>query len=50
MMEKARAAPKMVMQELHAYSLGLADETGLMLKKIRQKGKAERSGDVRSRA
>jgi hypothetical protein len=50
MMEKARAAPKMVMQELHAYSLGLADETGSMLKKIRQKGKAERSGDVRSRA
>jgi hypothetical protein len=50
MMEKARAAPKMVMQELHAYSLGLADETGALLSKVRQKGKADRAGDAARRA
>jgi hypothetical protein len=27
-MERARAAPKVVMREMHAYALGLADETG----------------------
>jgi hypothetical protein len=43
MVDKARSAPKMVMKELHAYSLGLADETGSMLKKIREKGNADRS-------
>lgn len=50
MMEKARAAPKMVMQELHAYSLGLADETGALLAKVRKKGKADRAGGARSHA
>lgn len=37
-MEKARSAPRLVAQELHAYSLGLADEMGQVLKNIRQKG------------
>lgn len=32
--EEARAAPKLVMRELHAYALGLADETGQFLKTI----------------
>lgn len=36
--EQARAAPKLVMQEMHAYALGLADETGDLLERIRKKG------------
>ena len=39
-MEKARAAPKVVMAEIHAYALGLADETGDLLKRVREKGRA----------
>jgi hypothetical protein len=35
MMEKARQAPKMVMREMHAYALGLADETGSLLERVR---------------
>lgn len=38
-MEKARAAPKQVMAEIHAYALGLADETGDLLAKVRAKGR-----------
>lgn len=33
--EQARAAPKIVMREMHAYALGLADETGAILGKLR---------------
>lgn len=41
MVEKARAAPKLVMREMHAYALGLADETGSLLDKVRaESGKA----------
>jgi hypothetical protein len=43
-MEQARAAPKAVMREMHAYALGLADETGEMMRKIQAKGKAARAG------
>lgn len=35
LMEKARQAPKLVMREVHAYALGLADETGAVLQAIR---------------
>lgn len=35
MVERARAAPKVVMREMHAYALGLADETGALLHKVR---------------
>lgn len=42
-MERARAAPKMVMREMHAYALGLADETGELMRQISQKGEMERS-------
>lgn len=38
-MEQARAAPRIVMREMHAYALGLADETGAMLDQIRKKGR-----------
>lgn len=45
-MEKARSAPRLVAQELHAYSLGLADEMGEVLKKIRGQGAGDRAGDA----
>ena len=35
-LEKARAAPKLVAQQLHAYALGLSDETGSLLQKIQE--------------
>lgn len=43
-MEQARAAPRMVMREMHAYALGLADETGDVIKRMQAKGRAERAG------
>lgn len=47
-MEKARAAPRLVAQELHAYALGLGDETGALMKHLAEKGRAERSGAART--
>lgn len=38
-MEKARAAPRLVARELHAYALGLGDETGELLKRVQKKGR-----------
>jgi hypothetical protein len=40
-MEKARAAPKVVAQELHAYALGIGDSTRHLLEQLRQKGRAD---------
>ena len=40
-MEQARAAPRLVMQEMHAYALGLADETQQVLAQVK---KREREG------
>lgn len=34
-MEQARAAPRLVAREMHAYALGLADETQQVLQKVR---------------
>jgi hypothetical protein len=42
-MERARAAPNLVMKEIHAYALGLADETGSLMRQISEKGRAERA-------
>ena len=42
-MERARAAPKVVMREMHAYALGLADETGQLMRDIAKKGEADRA-------
>lgn len=42
-MERARAAPKVVMREMHAYALGLADETGELMRTLAEKGKVERA-------
>ena len=41
-MEQARAAPKVVMREMHAYALGLADETGELMRQLAAKGEASR--------
>lgn len=43
-MEAARAAPKVVMREMHAYAMALADETGDLMRQIAAKGQAERAG------
>jgi len=43
LMEKARAAPQLVAREMHAYALGLADESGQLLRDIADKAKADRS-------
>ena len=45
-MERARAAPKIVMREMHAYALGLADETGDLMRQIAEKGKVDRAAGV----
>ena len=42
-LERARAAPKVVMREMHAYALGLADETGELMRNLAEKGKADRA-------
>ena len=49
-MEKARAAPRLVAQEMHAYALGLGDETGALLQRLREKGAAGDRGSVASGA
>lgn len=41
--EQAKAAPKLVMAEMHAYAMGLADETGALMETLREKGRAQRS-------
>lgn len=46
-MEQARAAPGLVMREIHAYALGVADETGTLVERMRQKGRDDRSALAR---
>jgi hypothetical protein len=46
-MEQFRAAPKQVMQEMHAMSLGLADEAASIVERMREKGRADRAGLAR---
>lgn len=41
-MEQARAAPHIVAREMHAYALGLADETGALIERVREKGREAR--------
>jgi hypothetical protein len=40
--QRAREAPKTVARELHAYALGLSDETGEFMRQITAKGVADR--------
>jgi hypothetical protein len=49
-LERARAAPKAVMREMHAYALGLSDETGEMIRKITKKGEDDRAAERASAA
>jgi hypothetical protein len=46
-LEKAREAPRMVAQQLHAYALGLTDETGQLLNDIRESSR-KRPGRAQS--
>lgn len=42
-MERARSAPKVVIQELQAYSLGMSEELAGIMDKLRRKGEADRA-------
>lgn len=42
-MEQARAAPRIVAHEMHAYALGLTDETSELLERVREKGRTARA-------
>ena len=42
-LERARAAPKAAIREMHAFALGLADETGALMEQVMAKGKADRA-------
>lgn len=41
--QQARSAPKIVMREMHAYALGLADETGALLERVKEEGRKGRA-------
>ena len=41
LVERARAAPKEVMRELHGYALGLSDETGAFMRAMGVKSNAQ---------
>jgi hypothetical protein len=45
-MEQARATPKLVMREMHAYALGMVDETGALMDQLKKDGAARRAGDA----
>lgn len=49
-LERARAAPKVVMREMHSYALGLADETGELMRQIAKRAEADRAGKRASTA
>lgn len=40
LLERAKETPRLVAQELHAYALGAADETGAFLKAVRERATA----------
>lgn len=42
-MEQARAAPKLVMREMHSYALGIVDETSALMEEMKSKGQADRA-------
>lgn len=41
-MERARSAPKAAIREMHAFALGLTDETGELMKRVSEEGRAAR--------
>lgn len=42
--EEARIAPRLVAQEMHAYALGMVDETSAVLQAVREKASAVAAG------
>lgn len=46
-LENARAAPRLVAQQLHAYAQGLTDETGSLLARVRKESKERSPGLAR---
>jgi hypothetical protein len=42
LLEEARAAPRLVAQKMHAFALGLADESGALVEQIKQESKSKR--------
>lgn len=50
MLERARQSPKQVMREMHAYALGLADETGELIRNASSKGRVDRAGAIEAAA
>ena len=49
-LERARAAPKLAIREMHSFALGLADDTGDLMKQMTAKGKADRASVHAQRA
>ncbi len=49
LLERARAAPGQIAREMHAFALGLADETGDVVEKMRQAGREARSSGAAER-
>jgi hypothetical protein len=41
-LERARASPKAVIREMHAFALGLSDETGDLMQKVSEEGRRAR--------
>nr|CRY96500.1 hypothetical protein [uncultured prokaryote] len=41
-LERARAAPKAAIREMHALALGLTDETGALMRKMQEDGRVAR--------
>lgn len=48
LLERARSAPRQITQEIHAYALGLADETNQALQSMRGKEGLTRAADAAS--
>ena len=46
-LEEARSTPALVMREIHSYALGVADETGALVERMRQKGRDDRGALAR---
>lgn len=47
LLEKARAAPKMAVQEIHSYALGLTDLTSELIEQVKSRGAAGRSSEAK---
>jgi hypothetical protein len=48
LLEEARSAPKLVAQKMHAFALGLADESGALVEQIKAESRAARPVGTRS--